>query len=153
MNKTTIRFGDLVVVCDGCKALILENRGNVEFPNLYMREVLEQDDPLTHEQGTEAPGRVHQSMGNARSAIEQTDWHRDAERQFLEALTRELDAELIRSPRKRLTFVAAPRALGMLRQAYSPALKQAIVAEIDKDWVKMPIKEIEKKLHRARTII
>ena len=46
----------------------------------------------------------------------------------------------------------AHRALGMLRQACSPALRHAISAELDKDWVKMPIDEIEKKLHQARMI-
>jgi protein required for attachment to host cells len=149
MTKTTIRSGDLVVVCDGRKALILENLGDGVHPNLRMREVLEHDDRLNHEQGSEAPGRVQQSMGSARSAVEPPDWQRDAERHFLEMLARELDAEVTRSPAKRLTVVAAPRALGMLRHAYSPAVRHAISAELDKDWVKMPIYEIEKQLQRA----
>lgn len=34
----------------------------------------------------------------------------------------------------------------MLRQAYSPAVRHALQAEIDKDWVKMPIDEIETRL-------
>lgn len=43
-------------------------------------------------------------------------------------------------------MVAPPRALGMLRSAYSETLKNAIRAELDKDLVKMPVYEIEKRL-------
>jgi protein required for attachment to host cells len=153
MTETKMRSGDLVVVCDGRKALLLENLGDEMFLNLRMQKVLEQDNPPTHEQGTGAPGRVHQSMGTARSAVEQTDWHDDAERHFLQMLARELDAAVTRAPGKRLIVIAAPRALGMLRQAYSPVLRHAISAELDKDWVKMPIHEIEKQLQRVEPAV
>ena len=39
-----IRSGDWVVVCDGAKALILENAGDGMHPNLKTREVHEQAD-------------------------------------------------------------------------------------------------------------
>jgi protein required for attachment to host cells len=42
--------------------------------------------------------------------------------------------------------IAPPRALGMLRPAYSHGLKAAVRAELDKDLVKMPVHEIEKRL-------
>ena len=43
-------------------------------------------------------------------------------------------------------MVAPPRALGVLRQAYSGACAQALQAEIDKDYVKMPVHEIARHL-------
>ncbi len=43
-------------------------------------------------------------------------------------------------------IVAPPRALGMIREHYTPAIKQALLREIDKDLVKMPADEIEKHL-------
>ena len=43
-------------------------------------------------------------------------------------------------------MVAPPRALGVLRQAYSQNLRNVLRAEIDKDFVKMPVTEIEKHL-------
>jgi len=42
--------------------------------------------------------------------------------------------------------VAPPRALGVLRQAYSHKLRAALRAEIDKDLVKLPLYQIEKHL-------
>ena len=146
MNKLKIGSGDWVVVCDGRKALILENKGDEQFPNLRMHEVREHDDAPTHSQGADVPGRVHQSLNADRSAIEQTDWHDIAERHFLLELVRHLDSVLTSHLVKRFILVASPRALGMLRSAYSPALRHAISVEIDKDWVRLPIYEIEEKL-------
>ena len=65
------------------RALTLENVGDDKFPNLQTREVFQRDNPPTHDQGTDAPGRSFQSVGDARSTVEQTDWHEKAERDFL----------------------------------------------------------------------
>jgi protein required for attachment to host cells len=43
-------------------------------------------------------------------------------------------------------MIAPPRALGMIRQAYTQHLRGALRAEIDKDLVKLPLHEIEKHL-------
>jgi protein required for attachment to host cells len=48
-----------VVVCDGRKALILENIGNQAFPNLRTNEIREHTQRRTSAQGFDAPGRVH----------------------------------------------------------------------------------------------
>jgi protein required for attachment to host cells len=146
MTRFRINRHDWVVVCDGRKALILENLGDERSPNLRMKEVREHPDPSTHVQGVEPPGRVQPSVGTARSAVEQTDWHDRAERQFLNALAHDLNAAVTQGTVKKLIVVAAPRSLGMLRQAFSPSVRHALAAEIDKDWVKMPIYEIEKQL-------
>ena len=47
MTKMKINTGDWIVVCDGGKALILENLGDRMFPNLHTREVIEQPDLAT----------------------------------------------------------------------------------------------------------
>jgi protein required for attachment to host cells len=141
-----IRSGDWVVVCDGAKGLILENVGDGMHPNLKTREVHEQADPKTREQGADAPGRSFNSIDSRRSAMEQTDWHDQDEQRFLTELAKRLDAAVTAGETKAIIMVAPPRALGVLRQAYSSGLKSALKAEIDKDYVKMPVHEIEKKL-------
>ena len=146
MPKLKIAEGDWIVVCDGAKALVLENVGDAMFPNLKTREVYEQEDAKTHEQGTDAPGRSIQSIGSRRSAMEQTDWHEQSEQAFLQDLAGRLVAAVSAGETKAVTIVAPPRALGMLRQAYSPRLRQALRSEIDKDLVKKPVYEIEKHL-------
>jgi len=146
MSKLKIRQGEWVVVCDGAKALVLENIGDEVFPNLKTREVYEHKAAKTHEQGSDAPGRAIQSVGARRSAMEQTDWHEQEEHKFLTDLAGRLDAAVTAGDAKAITIVAPPRALGVLRQAYSPRLRDALRAEIDKDLVKMPVHEIEKRL-------
>jgi protein required for attachment to host cells len=146
MGNLKIRQHDWVVVCDGTKALVLENAGDDVFPNLRTKEVYAQKDPKTHEQGTDAPGRVHQSVGTMRSAVEQTDWHERAEAAFLQDLASRLDAAVAAGETKAVILVAPPRALGVLRRSYSPRLRDALRAEIDKDLVKKPVHEIEKHL-------
>jgi protein required for attachment to host cells len=149
MSELLIRNGEWVVVCDGAKALVLENAGDTKFPNLKTLEVFEQKGPPTRELGTDAPGRTNASVGTIRSSVEQTDWHDQAEKAFLVKLAQHLDSAIAAGKTKSLVVVAPPRALGMLRPAYSHALKGAIRAELDKDLVKMPVYEIEKYLTHA----
>jgi protein required for attachment to host cells len=146
MAKLKIRAGDWVVVCDGKKALVLENVGDEKFLNLKTRDVYEHADPKTSELGTDAPGRSFSSVGSGRSAMEQTDWHEQEEHRFLHRLLDHLDAAVNAGDAKALILVAPPRALGVLRQAYSHNLRAALRAEVDKDFVKMPLHEIEKHL-------
>ena len=141
-----IRSGDWVVVCDGAKALILENAGDGMHPNLKTREVHEHTDAKTHEQGTDAPGRAVNSIDARRSAMEQTDWHDQAEQRFLADLAKRLDAAVTAGETRSIVMVAPPRALGMLRAAFTATLRDAIRAEIDKDYVKLPVHQIEKHL-------
>jgi protein required for attachment to host cells len=146
MSKLKIRQGEWVVVCDGAKALVLENVGDDVHPNLKTRQVYEQKAAKTHEQGSDAPGRAIQSVGGKRSAMEQTDWHEQDEQKFLADLVDRLDAAVTAGDAKAVVIVAPPRALGVLRQSYSPRLREALRAEVDKDLVKMPVHEIEKRL-------
>lgn len=144
MKKLCIGTGDWVVVCDGRKALILENQGDERFPNLHTKETYEHPDLPTHMQSSAPPGTSHQSVGHHRSSVEQTDWHDRAERSFLHELARRLDDALSRRQVKSLTLVASPRALGMIREAYTASIRGALTQEISKDVVKFPVHEIER---------
>ena len=146
MFNGLVRRGDWVVVCDGKKALVLENVGDTKVLNLKTREVHEQPDPKTSEQGTDKPGRSVNSIDSRRSAMEQTDWHNQEEERFLQRLASRLDVEVNAGNAKSVIIVAPPRALGVLRQAYSQNLRSVLRAEIDKDLVRMPVGEIEKRL-------
>ncbi len=149
MLELTIHQGEWVVVCDGAKALVLENIGDAKFPNLKTVEVFEQKSAATHDLGSDKPGRSHNSMGHGRSSVEQTDWHDQAERTFLLQLVKHLDAALAAGKTKSLIIAAPPRALGVIRPAYSHRLRDAVRAEVDKDFVKLPVHLIEKQLTGA----
>jgi protein required for attachment to host cells len=78
--------------------------------------------------------------------MEPTDWHTQEEDRFLRKLAERLDAAVNAGETNALILIAPPRALGVLRQSYSHALRATIGAEIDKDFVKLPVHEIEKHL-------
>jgi protein required for attachment to host cells len=146
VSKNEIKPGEWVVVCDGRKALILENRGDEKFPNLRAKETHQHPDLSTHEQGTCPPGRSHQSVGHARSAVSQTDWHDRGERLFLKSVAARLDRAVTAGETEAIAVIASPRALGMLREEYSAAVRHVITKELGKDLVKAPIYQIERWL-------
>jgi protein required for attachment to host cells len=146
MSDLKIDHGGWVVVCDGAKALVLQNFGNRTNWILKTREVYEQDDPKTHEIGTDKPGRTFNSIGNRRSAMEQPDWHDQSEQRFLAKLAARLDKAVLGGETPSLIVVPPPRAIGVLRRAFTTHVRQAIRAEVEKDFVKMPIDEIERHL-------
>ena len=108
MQKIKIRQGDWVIVCDGKKALVLENTGDEKFPNLKTREVHEHPAPKTHELGTDAPGRAFSSVGSERSSMEQTDWHGQEEDRFLRRLAERLNAAVKSRHRARSACCGTP---------------------------------------------
>jgi protein required for attachment to host cells len=146
MKRELVRQGDWIVVCDGRKALILENQGDEKYPNLRKREVRQQQEVPTRELGSDRPGRVHESVGAARSAMEQADLHEDMERAFIANLADHLHTVVRAHPERRLIIVAPPRALANLRNASSAAVRNSIAVELDKDWVNEPIEKIERHL-------
>jgi protein required for attachment to host cells len=82
--------------------------------------------------------------------MEQTDWHDQSERAFLTALASRLNVAVTKGETEALIMIAAPRALGMIREIYSPAVRKAIRAELGKDLVKSPVHEIEKQLFSSK---
>ena len=76
----------LILVGDGQKALFLRNKGNARQVHLVVERVLERENPPTREQGTDRPGRSIASVGAARSAVEEADWHHLAKERFCEEL-------------------------------------------------------------------
>jgi protein required for attachment to host cells len=146
MSNLKIDQGGWVIVADGAKALILENQGDSKFPNLRTKETFEHQDSKTSEMGTDKPGRSIQSVGSARSSMEQTDWHQQEEERFLARLAERLDKAVLGGEVKTMILCAPPRAIGTLRKAMSSHVREAIKAEVEKDYVKMPLDQIEKHL-------
>jgi protein required for attachment to host cells len=147
MNKVGIPVGAIVFICDGRKALFLRNAGDAKLTQLVREKVLLNENPLTHEQGTDRPGRAFKGAGtHRRSGMDSTDWHELSEHEFARRAADALN-QLVQGGKVDAVIVAAPpRTLAELRERFSPAVKQRIIAQIDKDLTKHPIEEIEKHL-------
>lgn len=146
MTRLTIRNGDWVVVADGRKALLLENEGDETLLNLKTREVREYEDSPNRELNADRPGRVHQSASVARSSVEQTDRHFEAEKTFIAELSERLSELLASGGAKTFLIVAPARVLGLIRKDYSASVRAAIKGEIDHDLTHLPLYEIENRL-------
>lgn len=146
MTKLKLRPASLVLVADGTKALFLRNAGDEVFPNLVVARAFKDDNPPTRDQGTDRPGRVHESAASGRSAVETTDWHVVEEHRFVEttaaSLNRYVENENVRS----IVIIAPPRVIGDLRKALPEGIRKHVLAEIEKDLTNQPIYEIEKYL-------
>jgi protein required for attachment to host cells len=146
MTTHRIPADALVFVGDGRKALFLRNVGDEKFPNLKTERVFLDHNPATHEQGTDRPGRSHQSIGAGRSALEATDWHELEEHRFAHEVAAALEKFVRDEKIKAVVVVAPPRTLADLRHAFHKDVQARIIREVDKDLTKLPIYEIEKHL-------
>ena len=146
MARIAIPRRGWVLVCDGGRALILQNEGDAELVNLKLVEVLGQHVPPAHALGSDRPGRVHQSVGASRSAVAMVDLHEAAEREFLQGIVRVLTGLLHERQARSLVIVAPPRALGVVRAALPASLITIVTHELPLDLVALPIPQIERHL-------
>ncbi len=147
-NKMSIPHDAIVFVGDGRKALFLRNAGDEKFPDLKTEQVFVDQNPATHDQGTDRPGRLSAGSNarDRRTAVEPTDWHELEEHRFVRMVAEEFE-KLVRERKVKAVVIAAPpRTLAELRQAFHADVKARIMAEVDKDLTKHPVYEIEKHL-------
>lgn len=147
MNKLAIPHDAWVFVGDGQKALFLRNAGDEKFLNLKAERVFAEDNPPSHEQGTDRPGRGFKRAGTSqRSSMEMTDWHELEKHHFAQHAAEAMEKIVRARNVKALIVIAPPRTLSDLRHAFHPDVKTRILAEINKDLTKHTVAEIEKHL-------
>jgi protein required for attachment to host cells len=144
--KVSIPSGAWVVVADGQRALFLHNDGDEVYPNLRTVRVIDHENPLTHEQGTDRPGRYSDTPDSHRSAFEQTNWHDIEEEKFLGLIANMLKEGVNAGQYQKIILVAPPAALGILRKALDRQVLGHIVAEVGKDLTNRPVAAIEQAL-------
>ncbi len=139
--------GAMVFVGDGRKALFLRNDGDEKFPNFVTEKVFQDENPATHEQGSDAPGRgFARAGGERRNAMEPTDWHEIEEHRFVQRVAEAIEALVRTRDAPALAVVAPPRALADIRAALHNDVKARVIVEINKDLTRHPVWEIEKRV-------
>ncbi len=147
MSKIDLDHDVWVLVSDARKALILHNAGDRAFPKLEVRETLEHPDPPSHELGTDKPGSTHSSAKDGRRAgTEPPDYQGQAEETFLKTVAANIGRRVASGEIKKLVVIAPPRSMGRLRHDFSAAVRAVVKAELEKDYVRQPIYEIERHL-------
>jgi protein required for attachment to host cells len=119
MQKLKIRQGDWVVVCDGKKALVLENAGDEKLLNLKTRAGLPSGG------NWDRRARACLQLGGSRPPCHGTDrWHAAEEDRFLRELAQHFDAPSMPDEANALILIAPPRRV--CGKTYSHGLRAAI---------------------------
>jgi protein required for attachment to host cells len=134
-----------VVVADGTQARVFENTGPGKglHPVDGLRREIE---PLqASEIMADRPGRSISSVGSGRSAMEYTsDPVEVRETRFVREIAEMLDEKRASGAYDRLILAAAPNALGDMRKAMTPAVKETLMAELPKDLTNLPKPELDR---------
>ena len=147
MSQITVPKEALVVVGDGQKALFLRNKGTPEEIKLEIENIIEHDNPASHEQGTDRPGRAFASAGTARSAMQETDWHQLGEDRFASQIAQTLYTLAHANKFEALVVVAPPKVLGVLRKELHKEVTNRITGELAKELASQYVPDIEKALN------
>lgn len=139
-----------IVVCDTQRALIYQNTGSMESPNLTLIDGFEEKNPPTRDQGSDKPGTSFAGGTGPRSSVLQTDYHEAQQHAFAKHVLNEVVSLKTKQKVEKLIWVAPPRMLAMLRVDMPKALKEVTVAEIDKDLTKHSTDKIIEILNKAR---
>jgi protein required for attachment to host cells len=132
-----------VLVADGQRARILERVNPASEWITLPDETRSVEDPPSHEQGSERPGRTHESMGASRHAIEpQQDYHEAAKVEFARALCQTLERAAEAHRFARLLLVAPPHFLGTLREELGRTARDRLVGSLDKDLTHATVADI-----------
>ncbi|MEZ5954190.1 MAG: host attachment family protein [Hyphomonas sp.] len=143
-----LEHGDRVIVCDAGKYVIYDNHGDRDRLDLRVAQASELDNPATHDQGSSPPGR-YPGPGSRRSAVGQTDWHDEAEADFIDALAAQIDEWARIGAARHLVLVADPRSMGRLRKALSAGTQARIAHSITGDFAHHPAADIEQLIATA----
>lgn len=149
MSEIRLVHNIWVVVADGEKALFLRNEGDATYPNLEVVRELKQENPPTHEQGADRPGRFNDGPNVHRSAVNDTDWHRIAKERFADEVAERLYACAHRGDFDKIVLVAQPQVLGEMRKKLHKEVEERVAAEVPKTLTNHSIDQIEKILTAA----
>jgi protein required for attachment to host cells len=143
MKKTTT----WILIADGGRArLVVKENAASAYTQVVDMDFITDSRP-THDVGTDRPGRSHDRMGDARHAMEPpSDPHREEKRLLAERVAGFLEEKRQKNAFERLIVIAAPKAMGDLRQGFSPSLKAMVVEEISKDLTMFSLHDLQDKL-------
>ena len=141
-----IPHGALVLVADGKKMLWLRNQGDSEMIDLRTESHGKRADPMNRDIKTDAPGTQRQRWGDARPAMDETDFHQQGEDRWIREAADEVNRRALENDFEALAVVIPPRALGEFRKKLHKEAERRIVLTVNKTMTDRPIPDIEELL-------
>lgn len=144
-----LKTGTWVIVADGGRGLLLVNIGTAMRPELKARQVWDNANPRTSEQGQDRPPRAFTPTATRRAAHEPADIHAENEDRFIDGIVEGLEQDAAKGLFRQIAVFAPPGALGRFRKSASDDLARRVIAWIDKDLTKLPVPEITSAVMKA----
>ncbi len=142
-----------ILVADGARAQIWLSEGWGKGLTRVGVEEASGGTAPTRELGSDRPGRVQDSAGSGRHAMEpRVDWHRYEKSLFAKRMAGVLDKGAGEKAFDRLVLVAPPQALGDLRAALGKAARALVTAELDKDLTSLPPRKLIQRLEKITPV-
>ena len=123
----------LVLVADGRRTLFLRNHGDANQIDLRTEAHDERADAKDGDLKTDAAGTSAQSGGYGRPTMDETNFHQQAEDQWIKDAAADLKTRALANDFDALAIIAPPKALGVLRKALHKEVERRIVATINKE--------------------
>lgn len=142
-----IPSGTLILIADGTHMLLLRNQGSARRPDLKAIDHRSFTNPPNRALASDAPGIVHESAGPGRSSYEESCPHQENEDRFAIQAVQTLNEAAWLSGSS-VMVVAPPRTLAILRRHYEKAVKERLIAEMDKDLIHCTIADITARILR-----
>jgi len=136
---------DWIAVFDGGKTLLFENKGFNDAPDFELLAKDEIENLPDRDLKTDAPGRMPDTGRQQRSAMEETDFHDQAERRFVKRFAESLNDSAREQKFDRLFVFGAKSAIGDFRDALHDSVTDRIALEITGDFVNHPVKDLEQR--------
>ena len=136
----------LVLVADGRKLLFLRNHGDQNQIDLRTEAHDFRPDPKDREIKSDAAGSMKQRWGDARPAMEETDFHQLDKDRWAKDAAEELKRRALKHDFEALAIIAPPKTLSVLRKELHKEVERRIVKTINKEMTDRPIPDIEELL-------
>ena len=133
----------LILVADGRKMLFLRNHGEAARLDLKTEAHDQRVDAKDSDMKTDAPGLGAQSGGYGRPAMDETDFHQQAEDQWAKDAAEMLNRRALANDYDALVVVAPPKTLGELRKHFHKETEKRLVATFNKEMTDRPLADIE----------
>lgn len=137
----------LVLIADGQNATFFKNTASGQTITLEPVHSMGLFNEADRDLSDDRPGHAHVGMTERRTSYEQRDKHEANETEFLKGVA--AMSQTLMSDYEQLVLVAEPQALGVLRQVMSAALMAKVTRQIDKDYTKTAMPELEALLREA----
>ncbi len=138
----------LVLVTDGRKTLFFRNHGDANQIDLRTEAHDERDDQKDRDIKRDAPGTAATAASSGggdthRPAMEETDFHQQAEDLWVKDAAAQLRTRALANDFEQLLIVAPPKALGVIRKELHKEVERRLVCTINKEMTGRPIPDIE----------